>query len=185
MSQKRVRISKFLSLVLRHRPETLGLSLDPQGWVEVDLLLGAMEARGKGIDRDFLVEVVRTNDKQRFALSDDGRRIRASQGHSVEIDLGLEPRTPPRQLFHGTATRSVGAILKRGLLKMGRRHVHLSDELATAKRVGSRHGRPVVLKVDSAAMARDGYSFFRSANGVWLVDSVPVGYLCLWPDAGG
>ena len=167
--------SKLLSLVLRHRPELIGIALDEGGWVQVDELLAALAAHGRPLTRAQLERLVATSDKQRFAL--DGDRIRASQGHSVPVDLGLSPVPPPRELFHGTPVRNVDAILREGLRKGQRHHVHLSPDVATATRVGARRGTAAVLLVEAAAMAADGHVFLRSANGVWLVDSVPARYL--------
>jgi putative RNA 2'-phosphotransferase len=167
-----VRISKRLSYVLRHHPDSVGLTLDPAGWADVDALLAALR-----LTRAELDHVVATNDKRRFAFDHSGERIRASQGHSRPVDLGYEPRTPPDVLFHGTVERFLPAILAEGL-RPGRRHaVHLSADVATARLVGARHGRPVVLRVDAAAMAADGHVFACSDNGVWLVDAVPASYL--------
>ncbi len=167
-----VRRSKRLSYVLRHVPSSVGLTLDAAGWVDVDALLAAL-----GWTRAELERVVATNDKRRFALDESGTRIRASQGHSVAVDLGYAAQTPPQVLFHGTAERNLPVILAEGL-RPGRRHaVHLSPDDVTARRVGARHGRPVVLRVDAEGMARDGAVFTRSANGVWLVDAVPPRYL--------
>ena len=167
-----VRTSKRLSYVLRHHPGSVGLVLDEHGWADVDELLAALR-----LTRAELDDVVARNDKQRFAFDGTGTRIRASQGHSVAVDLGYEPATPPAELFHGTADRFLAAIRAEGLRPGNRHAVHLSADAGTARRVGARHGRPVVLRVDAAAMARDGAAFTRSANGVWLVDAVPPGYL--------
>jgi putative RNA 2'-phosphotransferase len=175
--QRHVRISKFLSLYLRHRPQELGLILEPGGWVTVDALFQVSAARGFAIGRDELEQVVAESDKQRFALSEDGTRIRANQGHSVSVDLELEPLEPPPILYHGTGHRAVSAIQVEGLRKMSRHHVHLSGDPDTAHKVGARHGRPAVFEVDAARMARDGHVFYRSTNGVWLVDQVPAQYL--------
>jgi putative RNA 2'-phosphotransferase len=175
--QQRVRVSKFLSRVLRHAPESVGLTLEPGGWVAVTDLLAATARAGRAIPPEELAEVVRACSKQRFAFDETGTRIRANQGHSVEIDLQLAPAEPPALLYHGTASRTLAVILRDGLLKMARHHVHLSAETATAMKVGSRHGAPVVLIVDAAAMRADGCEFFVSANGVWLVDHVPPRYL--------
>jgi putative RNA 2'-phosphotransferase len=172
-----VKISKYLARHLRHSPDRIGLRLDEAGWVEVDALLAACNARGFPLTRPELDEVVRRNDKRRYSYDQAGRRIRASQGHSVAVDLGLAPTEPPRVLFHGTSTAAVPAILAEGLRPMGRLAVHLSPDEATARRVGSRHGRPVILAVDAAAMARDGHAFTRSENGVWLIGAVPASYL--------
>jgi putative RNA 2'-phosphotransferase len=174
-----VRISKFLSLVLRHKPEELGLELDAAGWVPVNDLLEAAALRGVKISNEQLDEVVRTNDKKRFALSDDGRMIRASQGHSVEVELGYEQAAPPPVLYHGTVERFLPSIREQGLIKGNRQHVHLSPDVETAIAVGKRRGRPVVLKVSSGQMQADGFAFYLSANGVWLTDHIPIRYLDL------
>ena len=170
-------ISKFLSLVLRHEPERIGITLDPAGWVAVAELLEGCRRAGQHITPDELREIVRTSDKQRFALSDDGDRIRASQGHSVEVELGYEPATPPEVLYHGTAEKYLDSIRRQGLVKGARHHVHLSERVETATAVGQRHGRLVLLEVRSGAMHRDGITFYRTTNGVWLTDSVPTRYL--------
>ncbi|MFJ9952521.1 RNA 2'-phosphotransferase [Kitasatospora sp. NPDC091207] len=178
MDEKRtVRTSRTLSRVLRHEPERVGITLDGAGWVGVDVLLAALAAKGTRLTRAELDHVVATNDKRRFAYSEDGLSIRASQGHTVAVDLGLAAAVPPARLFHGTAARSLDAIFHEGLRPMARRDVHLSADTDTAVRVGSRHGRPVVLVVDAAAMAAAGHTFRISANGVWLTDAVPPEYL--------
>ncbi len=178
MDAKRlVRISKFLSLYLRHQPADLGLTLEPGGWVPVADLLAGAARKGFPLSPDELAEVVRASDKQRFAFDLGGAKVRANQGHSAEVDLQLEPAEPPPLLYHGTADRFLDAILRDGLRKMARHHVHLSADTDTAAKVGGRHGRLVVLAVDAAAMRAAGNEFFRSANGVWLVDAVPPGYL--------
>jgi putative RNA 2'-phosphotransferase len=172
-----VRVSKRLSYVLRHRPGSVGLTLDAAGWVEVDALLAALAAHGLPLTRAELEQVVATNDKQRFAFDATGTRIRASQGHSVAVHLGYAAAPPPPELFHGTVERFLPTILAEGL-RPGRRHaVHLSPDVATARTVGARRGRPVVLRIDAAAMAADGHVFTRSANGVWLTEAVPPRYL--------
>ncbi|KUJ68553.1 RNA 2'-phosphotransferase [Streptomyces albus subsp. albus] len=170
-----VRISKYLARHLRHEPERIGISLDPRGWVAIEELIAAADADGFRFTRAELDQVVRSNDKQRYAI--DGDRIRANQGHSVEVDLGLPPAEPPAYLFHGTVARSVAAIRTEGLRPMDRHAVHLSPDRQTAFRVGARRGKPVVLSVDAGAMHRAGHIFRVSANGVWLVDEVPPGYL--------
>jgi putative RNA 2'-phosphotransferase len=177
MSSPLVRVSKFLSLVLRHDPARIGLTLDPAGWAEVDELLAAAAGAGVEIDRETLARVVAESDKQRFALSPDGRRIRANQGHSVAVDLGLEPRAPPEVLYHGTASRFVDSIRESGLHPAARTHVHLSADEETARNVGQRHGKPVVLAIAAGRMHRDGRQFYMSANGVWLTDAVPAEYI--------
>jgi putative RNA 2'-phosphotransferase len=174
---RRIRVSKFLSKHLRHAPDAIGLSLQPGGWVGVDDLLAACERAGVSLSRDELREIVSTNDKQRFAFSGDGSRIRASQGHSVDLDLQLEPRIPPALLFHGTAQQFLHAILVRGLLKMRRHHVHLSADRDTATKVGSRRRKPIILEVAAERMHAAGFVFYQSANGVWLVDHAPPHYL--------
>ncbi|MEM9322318.1 MAG: RNA 2'-phosphotransferase [Pseudomonadota bacterium] len=176
MKDPNIRISKFLSLVLRHAPETIAVSLDKNGWIDVDTLLAAAEAHGTSISRERLDELVYTNDKQRFAFSDDGSRIRANQGHSVDVDLELVAVAPPAQLFHGTATRFLDSILESGIQSQSRQHVHLSGSAALAQRVGARHGNPVTLIVQSAQMHADGMAFYLSRNGVWLTAEVPVEY---------
>ncbi len=182
MDQKRkVRVSKFLSKHLRHAPADIGLTLEPGGWVAVDQLLAAAARHQSPITRAELDEVVATSDKKRFAFDETGTRIRANQGHSVEVDLQLEPVDPPDVLYHGTAEPVLPAILAGGLLKMSRHHVHLSKDVETAVRVGSRRGKPVVLAVAAGKMAGDGFRFFVSANGVWLVDCVPPEYLTVLP----
>jgi putative RNA 2'-phosphotransferase len=160
--------SKRLSYVLRHRPDSVGLRLDDAGWADVEGLLAAL-----GMSRAELDEVVRRNDKQRFAFDPSGTRIRASQGHSIPVALGYTPATPPDELFHGTAERFLPAILAEGLRPGNRHAVHLSADVATARKVGARPGRPVVLRVDAGALAAGGATFTRSANGVWLVAAVP------------
>ncbi|HEY0037560.1 MAG TPA: RNA 2'-phosphotransferase [Longimicrobium sp.] len=176
-----VRLSKWLSLVLRHDPAKFGVRLDSAGWTPVDELLAAAERARVPLDAASLRRVVEENDKRRFALSDDGTRIRASQGHSVDVELGLEPATPPAVLFHGTATRFVDSIRRGGLVPGSRQHVHLSADERTAVSVGARHGRPVVLRVDAARMHAAGHPFFLSANGVWLANAVPAEFLS-FPD---
>lgn len=177
MDKTAVKISKFLSLVLRHQPEKIGLQLDAAGWVAVENLLAACHAHGQPITREQLQTVVVQNDKQRFALSPDGSRIRANQGHSVEIELGYEPATTPALLYHGTAERFLASIQARGLLKGQRHHVHWSADTETARQVGQRHGKAVVLTVQAAQMQQNGFAFYVSANGVWLTEHVPVSYL--------
>lgn len=170
------RISKFLSLVLRHKPETIHIELDAQGWTDVDVLIERMREHQFDITREILTHIVSTNDKSRFAFSDDHTRIRASQGHSVDIDLGYEPQQPPPVLYHGTSENALHSILRTGLEKRSRHHVHLSTEIKTAIAVGQRYGKPVVLQVAAGDMFKDGYQFYRTENNVWLTDQVPVKY---------
>ncbi len=169
--KRHVKTSKFLSLVLRHRPEAIGIELDDAGWVDIDELLEACKAAGRNISREELEEVVATNDKQRFAICDG--RIRANQGHSLDVDLRLSSVVPPELLYHGTARRFVESIRREGLRRRTRHHVHLSPDIETAEKVGRRHGKPVVLIIDSAAMHQAGHGFYVSENGVWLTESVP------------
>ncbi|MFJ6528375.1 RNA 2'-phosphotransferase [Streptomyces longwoodensis] len=173
--RRTVKVSKYLSKHLRHQPGRIGLVLDEGGWVEIDTLIAAAAAHGFPFTREELDHVVAANDKQRFAV--DGTRIRASQGHSVDVDLGLPPATPPPYLYHGTVARFLDAIRAEGLRPMNRHDVHLSADRETATRVGARRGRPVVLAVDAGAMHRDGHVFHVSANGVWLTRAVPPQYL--------
>jgi putative RNA 2'-phosphotransferase len=173
----RVRISKYLSKHLRHEPERLGLELAPGGWVRIDDLLAACARNHFPITRDQLDEVVAGNDKRRFSLDPTGTLIRANQGHSTPVDLQLEPAVPPAVLYHGTGAQHVEAIRSDGLKKMARHHVHLSIDVPTATKVGARHGKPVVFEVDAAAMHQAGHTFYVSANGVWLTDTVPPEYL--------
>ena len=174
-----VKISKYLSKHLRHQPERLGLEVAPGGWVEVERLLAACGAHNFPITRAELEDVVARNDKRRFSMDDAGHRIRANQGHSIEVDLCLETASPPAVLYHGTGERAVRLIEASGLLKMARHHVHLSHDVETARKVGARHGRPVVFEVDTKGMVEAGHEFYVSANGVWLVESVPPQYLRL------
>ncbi|AXI47910.1 RNA 2'-phosphotransferase [Sulfitobacter sp. SK012] len=169
--------AKFLSMALRHKPEEIGLALDKNAWADVDDLLLKMKKAGRKLSRQQLEEIVATNDKQRFTLSPDGTRIRAAQGHSFEVDLGLEPSEPPAALFHGTARSNLDSIFVSGLEAKGRSQVHLSTDETTAKKVGERHGKAVILSVDAERMHNDGFLFYRADNGVWLTDRVPRDYL--------
>ena len=172
-----VKLSKFLSLVLRHQPEAIGLALDGQGWAGIDDLIAKANAAGTRFGREDLLRVVAESDKKRFSLSADIDRIRAAQGHSVSVELGLVAQEPPPVLYHGTATRFVEAILSEGLKPQARQQVHLSSDEATAERVGQRHGKPHIFKVDADGMHAKGFKFFRADNGVWLTDHVPPEYL--------
>lgn len=171
------KISKVLSMVLRHQPEFIGIELDQQGWVDVELLIQQMNSHNIAIDRVLLDQVVETNSKKRFSFNDSKEQIRASQGHSVSVELGYLAQVPPDVLFHGTAEKSVESILDIGLEKRERQHVHLSQELQTAIEVGRRHGKPVVFRVQSGMMHQAGHSFYLSDNKVWLTDHVPVQFL--------
>jgi putative RNA 2'-phosphotransferase len=168
-----IRTSKFLSLVLRHEPKRIGLKLGDAGWIGVDELLHAANQHGVSLTLDQLKHIVATSDKKRFAFSNDGLRIRASQGHSIDVDLQYEPQTPPEWLYHGTAMRFLDSIRKEGLKRMDRHDVHLSAETKTTLQVGGRHGKPVLLIIRAGDMHRAGFVFRCSANGVWLVDHVP------------
>ncbi|MFI5630547.1 RNA 2'-phosphotransferase [Streptomyces sp. NPDC051664] len=176
MNERRtVKVSKYLSKHLRHQPERIGITLDANGWVSIDELLRATARHNFPITRAELDHVVAVNDKRRYAI--DGDRIRASQGHTVPVDLDLPPVEPPAYLYHGTVGRTLDAIRAEGLRPMNRRHVHLSSDRETATRVGARRGRPVVLSLDAAAMHRAGHVFYVSANGVWLTEAVPPEFL--------
>ena len=178
MTDHLVNSSKFLSLILRHAPEKIGLALDSQGWADIGQLLALAAQHGRRLSREQLDEVVARDSKTRYAISDDGWRIRANQGHSLSaVDIGLPPSTPPAVLYHGTASRFVDAIRAGGLLPGSRNHVHLSSNHETAVAVGARHGKPVVLTVDAAAMLAQGHVFYVSDNGVWLTPAVPVAFI--------
>lgn len=177
MDKQQTRTSKFLSYVLRHRPDEIGIELDSRGWVAIDTLLAAAGAHGNPLTREELDNVVANNNKQRFAISEDGTRIRASQGHSTYVDLGYAASLPPELLFHGTAACNVASIRTQGLLKGSRHHVHLSLDSITATQVGARHGSPVVLVVRAGNMSIAGHEFFLSANGVWLTEHVPAAFI--------
>ena len=173
-------ISKFLSYILRHQPESLGITLDSDGWVEINLLLAQAQKHGHSISRQELQETVDNNSKKRFTVSEDGRRIRAAQGHSTaQVSMNLAPQTPPDVLYHGTATRFLDSIMRQGLQAGSRHHVHLSADRETAVKVGQRHGKPVVLRVDAAAMHKAGLAFYLSENQVWLTEAVPPQYLAV------
>jgi putative RNA 2'-phosphotransferase len=169
------RKSKYLSLILRHQPDSIGLALTDEGWANIEELI----ARTKKfrLTKESIQTIVDTNDKKRFLISDDGQRIKANQGHSVKVSLELEAVIPPDFLLHGTAERFIESIFEQGLTKLRRHHVHLSETQKTAMSVGARYGKPVLLKVDSKQMYEDGFEFFKTENDVWLVDSVPVKYL--------
>ena len=173
----KLKLRKFLSFVLRHDQETIGLRLDAQGWARIDELIRKASAAGRKFRREDLLDVVAINDKKRFSLSDDGLRIRATQGHSVALDLGLPPREPPQVLYHGTATRFLGAIWSEGLKPQARQQVHLSTDAATALLVGQRHGKPIVLQIDAHAMHAHGFKFYLADNGAWLTDCAPPEFL--------
>lgn len=170
-------ISKLLSLVLRHRPEVLNIELDQNGWTNVDTLISKVKTRAADFDFERLEAIVSTNDKQRFAFNEDLTKIRANQGHSVQVDVELKPQSPPEFLYHGTVDKFLDGIRAEGLKKGSRLHVHLSKDLETATKVGSRRGKPVILTVRSGEMAAAGHAFYLSENGVWLCDAVPVQFI--------
>ena len=184
-SRTLVRLSKFLALVLRHKPEAARTTLDQEGWADVNELIQGCRSACLMLDRATLEWIVREDAKSRYAFSEDGQRIRASQGHSVAVDLGLAVVQPPEMLFHGTRLVVLPSIRREGLTKQARHHVHLSTDIPTAHAMGSRRGRTVVLPVCAGAMHADGYAFFRSANGVWLTDAVPRAYIQFDMAAGG
>lgn len=169
-------LSKFISLILRHKPEVIGITLDEHGWADVSELIAGIQ-KEHSFDRDMLEEIVRTDEKQRYSFSEDGSLIRANQGHSIPVDVELKRAAPPKILWHGTGEKYVASILEQGLLPKSRLYVHLSKDTETARKVGSRHGRPVLFQVDCSKMEKEGYEFFVSANGVWLTKEVPVKYL--------
>jgi len=169
--------SKFLSLVLRHQPHLIGLSLDEQGWASVEELLHRVQQSGRELLPEQLQAIVANCPKQRFRFSEDGLRIRASQGHSISIQLDLPPQVPPERLYHGTAESSLESIRQQGLLRQNRHHVHLSSDPQTARNVGMRHGKPRVLGIRALQMHQNGHLFYQSDNGVWLTETVPVEYL--------
>lgn len=175
--KQKTKISKFLSLVLRHKPETIGIKLDENGWVDVQELILKSNDYGVNYDLDILKDIVETNTKKRFAFNTFMDRIRASQGHSVNVELGYTNKQPPEFLYHGTAQKFVDSIMKTGLEKRNRQHVHLSHELETALKVGQRHGKPFIFEVTAKQMHQDNFEFFLSENGVWLTEAVPLKYL--------
>ncbi|WP_027624929.1 RNA 2'-phosphotransferase [Clostridium lundense] len=179
ISKRDMKFSKFISLVLRHKPETIGLDMDEEGYVNVNKLIEGMNKIGMAITRQDLDRIVAEDNKQRYSydLSDDRDKIRANQGHSIKVNLNLKPVSPPAELYHGTAKRFLNSILKEGIKKGNRQYVHLSKDIETAIKVGVRHGEVVVLKIDSYNMAKDGYTFYCSENKVYLTDYVPTKYI--------
>ena len=171
-------LSRYMCLILRHHPEVIGITLDEHGWADVEeLIAGIAEKKNKNFNREMLEEIVRTDDKQRYAFSEDRTKIRANQGHSIPVDVELEKKEPPEILYHGTGEKYVESIDATGLISKNRLYVHLSGDVETAENVGKRHGAPVIYRVHSGRMYRDGYEFFLSRNGVWLTKRVPVEYL--------
>ena len=173
------RLSKFISMILRHKPQVIGITLDEHGWADVDELIKGINETGEEVEfsKDTLEIIVKTDKKQRYSFSQDKTLIRANQGHSIPVDVELEKKEPPKVLYHGTGVKSVKAIQEQGLLPMERLYVHLSTDVETATNVGKRHGTPVIFKVNAEQMQKDGYDFFQSVNGVWLTKEVPAKYL--------
>ena len=170
--------SKFISLILRHQPEAIGIALDEHGWADVqELINGINRSEGHTLDVELLEEIVRTDEKQRYSFNEDHTLIRANQGHSIPVDVELEEKIPPDILWHGTGEKYVSSIDAQGLMPKSRLYVHLSSDLETARKVGSRHGKPVIYEIDCRGMVEDGYQFFLSANHVWLTKEVPIRYL--------
>ena len=171
-------VGKFIAFILRHHPEAIGIKLDKHGWVRTEELIAGI-AKSRPFDMQMLEEIVRTDSMQRYSFNEDKTLIRANQGHSIPVDVELEQKTPPDVLWHGTGEKYVESINKIGLLPKSRLHVHLSKDYGTAKAVGSRHGKPLVYRVNAKQMAEDGYQFYLSVNGVWLTKEVPVQYLSI------
>ena len=170
--------SKFISLILRHRPESIGITLDEHGWANVQEMIDGINKSGRHrLDMETLEEIVRTDEKQRYSFNEDHTLIRANQGHSIPVDVELEEKIPPDVLWHGTGEKYVSSIDAQGLIPKGRLYVHLSSDMETARKVGSRHGKPVIYEIDCRGMSGDGYRFFLSANQVWLTKEVPARYL--------
>jgi len=168
-------ISKYLSYILRHKPDSIGLILDSNGWADIDKVIE--KTKDFNLTKEMIEEIVKSSDKQRFIIKDN--KIRANQGHSIDVDLNLKPLEPLDVLYHGTAEKSIDDILEKGIKPMSRQHVHLSKNKEIAIRVGQRHGKPQVLKVDSKSMHKDGYKFYLSENGVWLTEYVPSKYISI------
>lgn len=182
MRKEIIGLSKFLSLVLRHKPDTIGIQLDEEGWVDVQTLIDnasiyQKDQKFEPLTKELLDEIVDTNNKKRFEYSDDGWRIRSRQGHSVDVDLGYKSKEPPKYLYHGTAKKFIPSIRTQGIDKRKRHHVHLSNDHDTAVKVGQRHGEPFILRINCEEMSKDGYDFFETENNVWLVDNIPVKYI--------
>lgn len=172
-----VKMGKYLSLILRHKPELIYLKIDEHGWVEVDQLLKGINDSGRYISKEMLDIIVNTNNKKRYQYNDDQTKIRANQGHSIKVDVELQEKVPPDILYHGTAQKYLDKIKKSGIRKMNRLYVHLSKDIQTAINVGKRHGQPIVLVIDTKKMLRDGYKFYYSYNGVWLCDDIAYSYV--------
>jgi len=174
---KLIDISRFMSLILRHRPDQIGISLDEHGWANVDELIAGIAVKAPNFNMEILEEIVRTDEKQRYSFNEDKTLIRANQGHSIPVDVELEEKEPPEVLWHGTGEKYVSSIDEQGLIPKSRLYVHLSKDEETAVKVGKRHGKPVLYRVSAFKMHQDGYKFYLSANGVWLTKVVPKEYL--------
>lgn len=168
--------SKYIALILRHKPQTIGIAIDEHGWANVDELIRGVD-KTHPLSREMLEQIVKIDDKQRFSFNEDKSLIRANQGHSISVDVELKEAIPPKILYHGTGQKYVASIEQSGLIPKSRLYVHLSDNCETAIKVGSRHGNPVIYTIDAERMSNDGYVFYRSANGVWLTKAVPIEYL--------
>jgi putative RNA 2'-phosphotransferase len=175
--KEKVSVSRFISPILRHNPQAIGITLDSGGWADTNALISGMNVKGRSITVEQLKEIVASNDKQRFKFNDDYSKIRANQGHSVPVDVGLKETQPPDVLYHGTASRFIGAIQGKRLIPQSRLYVHLSADTETAYKVGKRYGKPVVLTIDSSRMYKDGFRFYLSANNVWLISAIPAEYI--------
>ena len=174
-----VKLGRFISLVLRHKPETIGIILDKNGWADVKDLIEKIKLSERYIDMEILERIVRENNKKRYSFNEDKTKIRASQGHSIEVELNLKEMTPPEILYHGTAAKFLESIKEKGILKRNRQYVHLSSDIETAKNVGQRHGEPVILRIDTIGLKKIGHKFYLSENKVWLCDDIPSEYI-LW-----
>lgn len=175
--KEKIRLSRFLSLVLRHKPQEIGITLDENGWADITALIDGVRSSGRNLTLDLLCEIVAEDEKQRYIFSEDGRRIRASQGHSISVDLELRPVEPPEFLYHGTASRFSVQIQRKGLKPQCRQFVHLSSDMETAVSVGARHGIPIIFQVHAQKMWQNGIAFYLSENKVWLTEHVPAQYL--------
>ncbi len=179
MKNKVVNLSRFLSMILRHKPQVIGIKLDKNGWCSVNELLLKMNSYGKNITIEDLNKIVTTDNKQRYSFSEDMKSIRANQGHSIYVELDLKEYSPPSILYHGTVDRFIDNIKDKGLLKMSRQYVHLSEDIKTAEKVGNRRGKAIILQIEAGRMNRDGFKFYLSENGVWLTDYVPREYIVI------
>lgn len=177
MSNKNDKLSVFISLILRHKPEVIGITLDNKGYADVNELIKGVNKSGRYLDLDILKEIVKTDKKGRYSFNDDFSKIRANQGHSIKVNIEMKELTPPKFLYHGTSDKNLKSIVTDGIKKMNRLHVHLSDNIETAIQVGKRHGNPIILKINTEKMSSHGYKFYLSENGVWLTEYVPTLYI--------